>query len=756
MKKREFILVIVLLGLLVTLFACSNKAYMDEAILYVDNEMSDRGFEHGDIFSLATSYESVNISWESTDTIISSDGRVNAIGLKTDVDVKIIVTFSEGEEELIKDYYVTVYYIVEDNPDPDPDPITDPDEAKIKLIKDNLTLPSQVRDNLSLITESNGVMITWVSNNEAVITSEGIVTRSDTEDVIVELTATLTSNEKSDTKVFQITVEQIHVVAEAKEALEIVSETSENLDLPTTMGEEYVVNITWESDSDAINSEGVVTRSLTEDIEVTLTATLTYEDDSDTKTFTVRVLQDLTLNNVVESLTIETTAVRDLLLPSLIDNVIIEWTSSMPMVISPTGEVTRSTEEAYDVTLNATLHYQGQMSTKSFDVTVPIEPTQKLSRAPMGFVWQPNFYLIAYAPYASTGYSGYIMGTFVADGYDTVVITMESLGGRFDLYDYLDQFVPGINYSATFIALGDGIDYADSDPSAPLMVNIPIDYLDAFTNIMITDGVLTFDPVLEAESYEIYISKNYEEEVLVETLLPTDTLAYTLSTEAGNYDIRIVAKADGRGDSEGLANYMIEAEEAIELDAPVIQLDAENNIISWEAINHAVAYEVTVGEKTMTTTDSSFNLILITNMMGDYDVSVKAIGDGIFYSQSVNSNVISYTINVSLEKVSTDGILFQTNVNGHYSIEKPANVNPVGWASGEYIVEIYKDDVLVSEKTLSNTGTVVHIQTPNNSSGMFYDLDPGEYEVHVILVGNGTTHIDSDPKVFIVDYAGYE
>lgn len=84
-------------------------------------------------------------------------------------------------------------------------PIFQTDEAKIAEAKDELAIPAETDSNLDLPTVLNGVAISWVSSNEAVITVIGIVTRQ-ANDTLVTLTATLTLGNASSTKEFIVTV----------------------------------------------------------------------------------------------------------------------------------------------------------------------------------------------------------------------------------------------------------------------------------------------------------------------------------------------------------------------------------------------------------------------------------------------------------------------------------------------------------------------------------------------------------------------
>jgi aBig family protein len=158
--------------------------------------------------------------------------------------------------------------------------------------KDNVT------SDLELPETEGDASITWKSSDTKVITDAGKVTRpaAGEEDAKVKLTATLTVGEKSDTKEFQVTVKAAEKsdedkVADAKKALDLgdLSNVIADLTLPETQGD---ASITWKSsDTKVITNEGKVTRPTDKNVEVTLTATLTVGEESDTKDFTVTVIK---------------------------------------------------------------------------------------------------------------------------------------------------------------------------------------------------------------------------------------------------------------------------------------------------------------------------------------------------------------------------------------------------------------------------------------------------------------------------------
>ena len=161
-----------------------------------------------------------------------------------------------------------------------------------------------------------------------------------------------------------------------------------NLTLPTSVGE---VTIAWVSSNTAVVSNaGVVTRPAVgeADANVTLTATLTYDEETETKAFTLVVkalvltdqqkadaakdLLDITLSTG-DTLTSVT---RDITLPATAGDAAVTWVSGSPSVVSNAGVVVRPAagQPNADVVLFATLTVGSASATKQFAVTVVAQP----------------------------------------------------------------------------------------------------------------------------------------------------------------------------------------------------------------------------------------------------------------------------------------------------------------------------------------------------------------------------------------------
>ena len=155
-----------------------------------------------------------------------------------------------------------------------------------------------VTQNLTLPTSGlYGTAISWSSSDPA-IAADGTVSRPLTSDLPVTLTATVSLRAASDTRDFIVTVKaqmtDAQAVAAAKQALQIgyiegdlPHVLTQNLDLPVTGSSGCTIS--WTSSDPAVASDGTVTRPPYGDTQVTLTATITSHEVSDTASFTVTV-----------------------------------------------------------------------------------------------------------------------------------------------------------------------------------------------------------------------------------------------------------------------------------------------------------------------------------------------------------------------------------------------------------------------------------------------------------------------------------
>ncbi len=90
------------------------------------------------------------------------------------------------------------------------------DATVVNSAADSLSVPASASSDVSLPTSKDGAEITWASNNTAVITNDGKVTRPayGEDDATVTLTATITRGESSVDKEFTVTVPAYEFVPE--------------------------------------------------------------------------------------------------------------------------------------------------------------------------------------------------------------------------------------------------------------------------------------------------------------------------------------------------------------------------------------------------------------------------------------------------------------------------------------------------------------------------------------------------------------
>ena len=378
------------------------------AIVYAEGDSAESVTQ--DITLPTAGAGEVVITWESSHSDIiaisetdSADG--NRMGVVTrpesgenDAEVTLTATLTKNEALDTKTFDLTVL----------PEPVSD-DEAVMRAIA-NLAITyagtdtaMSVTGNVTLpLTGSDGVVISWASDNDAidVLTTPGTgaVTRPDNMDTDVTLTATLTKNAATDTQTFTLTViitdagADTAAVANAKSTLAIgysgtdtAMSVTGNVTLPLT-GSDGVM-ISWMSSNPGIISDsGMVTRPDDMDTDVRLTATLTKGAATDTTTFTLTVIitdagaDTAAVANAKSALAIgysgtDTTmsVTEDVTLPATGANgVVITWMSSNTSVISTAGVVTRPDDMNTDVRLTATLTKGAATDTTIFTLTVII------------------------------------------------------------------------------------------------------------------------------------------------------------------------------------------------------------------------------------------------------------------------------------------------------------------------------------------------------------------------------------------------
>jgi len=252
---------------------------------------------------------------------------------------------------------------------------------------------TSVTRNLSLpIPGSAGCAVSWSSSDSSLVAADGTVARPVTGDVPVTLTATISLNAASDTRVFIVTVKaqmtDAQAVAAAKAALAIgyaegdsAGSVTQNVTLPLTGSSGCTIG--WaSSDSSLISSAGVVQRPVVGDAPVLLTATITSHEVSDVASFALTVQGQVSdadavaaakaaLNIVYAPGDSALSVTQNVTLPATgSDACTVSWASDTPAVISAVGSVARPESSSVVVTLTATVSSHSVSDTKVFALTV--------------------------------------------------------------------------------------------------------------------------------------------------------------------------------------------------------------------------------------------------------------------------------------------------------------------------------------------------------------------------------------------------
>lgn len=320
MKKLRILLVVLTVALVGLLTACDNTdelldtAEADLIANYADSIGSD-AYEVTDDLNLITSVGDATISWSSSNTdVISNTGVVTRQQDDTNVTLTATITINETDKEVEFDVVVPMI--------PAADQV---DTAKAALIAHYAATIGDdnydVSDDLSLVTTIEGVSVSWASNDEAIVATDGTVNRPSytdadgAEGLTVQLTATLTKGDASDTVNFyayvltldKTTSETVNEVFDivvtfpANEGITGAEEWLGTVDeleafLPSYTYEDETYAISWSSDMpanlDIVDGEGVVVRPAAgeDDVTVTVTASITVGSDTFTREYQFKVL----------------------------------------------------------------------------------------------------------------------------------------------------------------------------------------------------------------------------------------------------------------------------------------------------------------------------------------------------------------------------------------------------------------------------------------------------------------------------------
>src|SRR5690554_3228564 len=184
--------------------------------------------------------------------------------------------------------------------------------------------------------------------------------------------------------IFLVSCDKISVEDQLFEELSIMyiaendnaNHVTSNIGLKTEIAKFPEAEIVWESTNENVikvkENIGVVTR-LAEDTKIDLIANVSYKNLEVKFTFNLIVIgigeEDIHLNAILNSITLEETVTTTLNLPHILDGVAITWESNNTDTISNEGVVIRGNNDV-TVTLTATATFENQEASKTFTVKV--------------------------------------------------------------------------------------------------------------------------------------------------------------------------------------------------------------------------------------------------------------------------------------------------------------------------------------------------------------------------------------------------
>jgi hypothetical protein len=171
--------------------------------------------------------------------------------------------------------------------------------------------------------------------------------------------------------------------------------------------------------------------------------------------------------------------------------------------------------------------------------------------------------------------------------------------------------------------------------------NREVDFeLESPVNVTITDGVVSWDSVDQADSYIVFIDTT---EVVVQTT------SYDLNDQnlaAGSYSITVVAvKDDKLSLPSTVLTFVVEDANSV-LAAPA-NVEIAEGVLSWDSVSGATEYIVHVGTQTFTVTALTKDLNEESIAVGNYSVYVVA-SDGT--NLSTNSSSVVYVVELNVDQ----------------------------------------------------------------------------------------------------------
>lgn len=164
--------------------------------------------------------------------------------------------------------------------------------------------------------------------------------------------------------------------------------------------------------------------------------------------------------------------------------------------------------------------------------------------------------------------------------------------------------------------------------------------LESPTNVVITQGVVSWDVVDQADSYIVFIDT---------TEVAVQTNSYDLNDSdlaAGSYSITVVAVKDEKLSLPSTVLTHVVLDTAATLAAPTnVAINA--GVLTWDSVSGATGYVVHVGAQSITTNSTTLDLNDESIAVGSYNVYVTATNGT---NVSANSTSVAYVVEVNLNQ----------------------------------------------------------------------------------------------------------
>lgn len=214
--------------------------------------------------------------------------------------------------------------------------------------------------------------------------------------------------------------------------------------------------------------------------------------------------------------------------------------------------------------------------------------------------------------------------------------------------------------------------------------------------------LLSWKAVENADEYEVYENSR-------RVSIQTETSYSITQTRFGTYNYTVIAKSSSSQYVSSNASEPVEfvlVDNAPLLDAPVITINNETGVISWNAVEHADGYRIYEnGLLVFSTEELSYSITRLNP--GTYTYTVSAICDSNDYRASEQSNAVEYTVK-AVEMEFTVNVAF-----------------PQGYPSQSVTIGLYDGDRLVISE-------VVTLDSSTLSGEVKIKTMSGKYAVKVI------------------------